>query len=127
MLIRQHARRQVPPFLLEMSRDPAMLIWLDGNSNSRGKPNENYAREVMELFTLGVGRYSEDDVRERPEPFTGYGTPTAESSPTAGSSTTTARKPCSARPGGGTVKTSSGSCSSSRPRPGSSSASSTAT
>lgn len=74
VLIRQHALGKFPPFLLEMSRDPAMLIWLDGNSNSRGKPNENYAREVMELFTLGVGHYSEDDVREAARAFTGWHT-----------------------------------------------------
>ena len=46
-----------------MAVDPAMLIWLDGGGNRVGKPNENLAREFMELFTLGVGNYTEDDVR----------------------------------------------------------------
>ncbi|WP_406698647.1 DUF1800 domain-containing protein [Singulisphaera sp. Ch08] len=74
VLIRRNALGKFAPFLLEMSRDPAMLIWLDGNSNARGKPNENYAREVMELFTLGVGHYNETDVREAARAFTGWHT-----------------------------------------------------
>ena len=57
-----------------MSRDPAMLVWLDSNSNVRGKPNENYARELMELFCLGVGHYTETDVREAARAFTGWHT-----------------------------------------------------
>ena len=57
-----------------MSRDPAMLVWLDSNSNARGKPNENYARELMELFALGVGHYTEADVREAARAFTGWHT-----------------------------------------------------
>ncbi|WP_236792370.1 DUF1800 family protein [Amycolatopsis sp. GM8] len=52
--------------------DPAMLLWLDGNSNKAGKPNENLAREFMELFTLGVGHYSETDVREAARALTGW-------------------------------------------------------
>jgi uncharacterized protein (DUF1800 family) len=55
-----------------MGRDPAMLIWLDGRSNVKGKPNENYAREVMELFTLGIGNYTEGDVKELARAFTGW-------------------------------------------------------
>jgi uncharacterized protein (DUF1800 family) len=55
-----------------MGRDPAMLIWLDGQTNRKGKPNENYAREVMELFTLGIGNYSEHDVKELARAFTGW-------------------------------------------------------
>jgi uncharacterized protein (DUF1800 family) len=74
ILIRSHALGKFGPFLLEMSRDPAMLIWLDSNSNSRGRPNENYARELMELFSLGVGRYTESDVREAARAFTGWHT-----------------------------------------------------
>src|ERR1043166_4395438 len=58
--------------LLAVSQDPAMLIWLDGNLNKRGKPNENYAREVMELFTMGRGNYTEQDVREGARAFTGW-------------------------------------------------------
>ncbi len=58
--------------LLEVSRDPAMLIWLDGQENIKGKPNENFAREIMELFTLGVGNYTEKDIQEAARAFTGW-------------------------------------------------------
>lgn len=74
LLIREHALGKFGPFLLAMSRDPAMLIWLDSNSNARGRPNENYARELMELFALGVGHYTESDVREGARAFTGWHT-----------------------------------------------------
>ena len=73
-LIRKHALGKFAPFLLEMSRDPAMLIWLDSNSNRKGKANENYAREVMELFSLGVGNYTEKDVQDAARAFTGWHT-----------------------------------------------------
>lgn len=56
-----------------VSRDPAMIRWLDGNSNRKGAPNENYARELMELFTIGRGNYTESDVREAARAFTGWG------------------------------------------------------
>ena len=55
-----------------MVRDPALLLWLDGQRNRKGKPNENLARELMELFTLGVGNYSEADVREAARALTGW-------------------------------------------------------
>jgi hypothetical protein len=61
--------------LLEnVTKDPAMLLWLDGVDNTRWNPNENYAREVQELFTLGAdrGAYTEDDVRELARCFTGW-------------------------------------------------------
>jgi uncharacterized protein (DUF1800 family) len=58
--------------LLAVGRDPAMLIWLDGRYSKKGKPNENYARELMELFTLGVGHYTEKDVQELARVFTGW-------------------------------------------------------
>jgi hypothetical protein len=58
--------------LLAVTIDPAMLLWLDGSSNKRGHPNENYAREVMELFTLGIGHYTEKDVQQLARAFTGY-------------------------------------------------------
>jgi hypothetical protein len=73
-LLRKHALGKFYPFLLDMSRDPAMLIWLDSNSNVKGKPNENYARELMELFSLGVGQYTEPDIREAARAFTGWHT-----------------------------------------------------
>jgi uncharacterized protein (DUF1800 family) len=52
--------------------DPAMLVWLDGGGNRVGKPNENLAREFMELFTLGVGNYTEEDVRQAARVLTGW-------------------------------------------------------
>ncbi|MGB9376823.1 MAG: DUF1800 domain-containing protein [Mycobacteriales bacterium] len=55
-----------------MVRNPALLIWLDGPQNKQGKPNENLGRELMELFTLGVGNYSETDVREAARALTGW-------------------------------------------------------
>jgi hypothetical protein len=74
ILIRKYALGKFGPFLLDMSKDPAMIAWLDNNSNVKGHPNENYAREVMELFTLGVGHYSETDIREAARAFTGWHT-----------------------------------------------------
>lgn len=64
--------RQSGGLLLEVSRDAAMLVWLDSNSNRRAAPNENYAREIMELFALGIGNYSEKDIREAARGFTGW-------------------------------------------------------
>jgi hypothetical protein len=73
-LLRRHALGKFEPMVQAMSKDPAMLIWLDGNSNIKGAPNENYGRELMELFTLGVGHYKEKDVREAARAFTGWHT-----------------------------------------------------
>ncbi len=58
--------------LIEVSRDPAMIVWLDGEQNVRGRPNENYARELFELFSLGVGHYTERDIKEAARAFTGW-------------------------------------------------------
>jgi uncharacterized protein (DUF1800 family) len=58
--------------VLAVSRDPAMLVYLDGESSTKESPNENFARELLELFTLGVGHYSEKDVREAARSFTGW-------------------------------------------------------
>ena len=74
VLLREHALGKFGPLLQAVSRDPAMLLWLDSNSNVKGKPNENYAREVMELFSLGVGNYREADIREAARAFTGWHT-----------------------------------------------------
>ena len=60
------------PFLKAMLRDPALIIWLDGQQNTRAAPNENLARESMELFTLGVGNYTEADVRAVARALTGW-------------------------------------------------------
>jgi len=59
-------------FVKGISRDPAMLQYLNNNQNRKGKPNENYARELMELFTLGIGNYTETDVKEAARAFTGW-------------------------------------------------------
>lgn len=60
--------------LLTISKDPAMIIWLDNQQNKKGKPNENYGREIMELFTIGIGNYNENDVKEAARAFTGWHT-----------------------------------------------------
>jgi uncharacterized protein (DUF1800 family) len=73
-LLRAHALGKFGPFLQAMSKDGAMLIWLDSNNNVKGRPNENYARELMELFSLGVGHYTETDIREAARAFTGWHT-----------------------------------------------------
>ncbi|MDP2731038.1 MAG: DUF1800 domain-containing protein [Dehalococcoidales bacterium] len=70
-LFRRMALGSFPSLLKSVSRDPAMLIWLDSRSNKKSAPNENFARELMELFTMGVGNYSESDVRESARAFTG--------------------------------------------------------
>lgn len=71
-LMRRQALGSFRIMLLEMSKDPAMLIWLDTNTSKKGKPNENYARELMELFSLGIGHYTEQDIREAAKAFTGW-------------------------------------------------------
>jgi uncharacterized protein (DUF1800 family) len=55
-----------------MGTDPAMMVWLDTAGSTKGNPNENYARELMELFSLGIGNYTEKDIREAAKAFTGY-------------------------------------------------------
>jgi hypothetical protein len=71
-LFRRHGLGNFREMLIAVSKDPAMLLWLDGSKNKRGRPNENYAREVMELFTLGIGHYAEKDVQELARAFTGW-------------------------------------------------------
>lgn len=58
--------------LISMAQDPAMLVFLDAGVNTKDSPNENFAREIMELFTMGVGHYSERDVQEAARAFTGW-------------------------------------------------------
>jgi uncharacterized protein (DUF1800 family) len=69
---RRHARAPFGELLGAVLHDPAMLVWLDAPSNRKGHPNENLARELMELFTLGVGHYSETDVKEGARALTGW-------------------------------------------------------
>jgi uncharacterized protein (DUF1800 family) len=71
-LFRSHALGNLRDLTLAVSRDPAMLLYLDNAQNVKAHPNENYARELMELFTLGRGNYTEDDVREAARAFTGW-------------------------------------------------------
>jgi uncharacterized protein (DUF1800 family) len=71
-LLRRHALGSFRGLLLEMSKDPAMMVWLDTSLSKKGKPNENYARELMELFSLGIGNYTEKDIREAARAFTGW-------------------------------------------------------
>lgn len=71
-LLRTHAWGPFEPLVQAISRDPAMLIWLDSTANRKTHPNENYARELMELFCLGVGNYTEHDIQEIARAFTGW-------------------------------------------------------
>jgi uncharacterized protein (DUF1800 family) len=71
-LIREHALGNFRDFQVAMAKDIAMLYWLDGRSNVRTRPQENYARELMELFTFGVGFYTEADVYAGARVFTGW-------------------------------------------------------
>lgn len=71
-LLRDNGLGTFRDLLLKVSQDPAMLFWLDNQNNVVGKPNENFAREIMELFTLGEGNYSEADIQEAAKAFTGW-------------------------------------------------------
>jgi len=71
-VLRRHALGRFGDMLTAIARDPAMLLWLDSATNRRSHPNENFAREVMELFCLGLGNYTEDDIREAARAFTGW-------------------------------------------------------
>ncbi len=70
--LRTHASGNFRTLLGEMTRDPAMVRWLDTDANVKGRPNENFARELLELFTLGIGNYSEKDIQEATRAFTGW-------------------------------------------------------
>jgi uncharacterized protein (DUF1800 family) len=71
-LLRKMAAGDFGQFVRAISRNPAMLDYLNNTQNHKGHPNENYARELMELFTLGIGNYTEDDVKESARAFTGW-------------------------------------------------------
>lgn len=73
MTLRKHALGNFRNLLHAMAHDPAMLLYLDGINNRRERPNENFSRELMELFTLGEGLYTEQDVKEAARAFTGWG------------------------------------------------------
>ena len=70
--IRKHALGKFGDLLHAMAKDPAMILYLNNQQNKKDHPNENFAREVMELFTLGEGNYSEKDIKEAARAFTGW-------------------------------------------------------
>ncbi len=72
VMLRRNAMGNFGTLLREVSRDPAMLVYLDGANSRKEQPNENFAREVMELFTLGEGHYTEKDIKEAARAFTGW-------------------------------------------------------
>ena len=71
-MFRRHGMGDFKALLVELSRDPAMIIWLDNQDNHNGAINENYGRELLELFSMGVGTYTEDDIKECSRAFTGW-------------------------------------------------------
>jgi uncharacterized protein (DUF1800 family) len=71
-LFRAQATGNFRSLLIAVAKDPAMLAYLDAGVNVKGAPNENFAREIMELFTMGVGNYAELDIREAARAFTGW-------------------------------------------------------
>src|SRR5688572_6173808 len=71
-LLREHALGNFRDLLVAVAQDPAMLYWLDGRTNVRARPQENFARELMELFTMGVETFTESDVYAGARVFTGW-------------------------------------------------------
>jgi uncharacterized protein (DUF1800 family) len=71
-MLRDNALGNFRDILVNIAKDTAMLVWLDGRTNTRVKPQENFGREIMELFTMGVGNYTEDDVYAAARVFTGW-------------------------------------------------------
>ena len=69
--LRDLATSDMRSLLIAMSKDPAMLLYLDNRLNVKGHANENYAREILELFSLGIGNYTENDIKEAARAFTG--------------------------------------------------------
>ena len=71
-MFRRYGLGNYASLLVELSKDPAMIIWLDNNDNHREAINENYGRELLELFSMGIGNYSEQDIKECARAFTGW-------------------------------------------------------
>src|SRR6266511_3845016 len=71
-MLRDNALGNFRDILVNIAKDTAMLVWLDGRTNTRAKPQENFGREIMELFSMGVGNYTEDDVYATARVFTGW-------------------------------------------------------
>jgi uncharacterized protein (DUF1800 family) len=72
-MFRRHCLGDFKTLLLELSKDPAMIFWLDNQENTKHVHNENYGRELLELFSMGIGNYTEDDVKDCARAFTGWG------------------------------------------------------
>ena len=68
----RHGMGSFSTLLVELSRNPAMIVWLDNQDNHKGAINENYGRELLELFSMGVGNYTEEDIKECSRAFTGW-------------------------------------------------------
>ena len=77
-MFRRSGTGKFDDLLLELSQDPAMLIWLDNQDNLNESINENYGREILELFSMGVGNYTEDDIKECARAFTGWSVANSE-------------------------------------------------
>lgn len=71
-MFRRNGLADIKTILLDLSRDPAMLDWLDNSENHKDAPNENYGRELLELFSMGVGNYTEADIKMAARAFTGW-------------------------------------------------------
>ncbi len=71
-MLRDNALGNFRDILVNIAKDTAMLVWLDGRTNTRAMPQENFAREIMELFTMGVGTFTEEDVYAGARVFTGW-------------------------------------------------------
>ena len=71
-LFRRHGMDSFDSLLVRLAKDPAMIVWLDNQDNHSGAINENWARELLELFSMGVGNYTEEDIKECARAFTGW-------------------------------------------------------
>ena len=71
-IFKKHGLGSFENLLIELSKDPAMIMWLDNQDNHKDNINENYGREILELFSMGVGNYSEEDIKECSRAFTGW-------------------------------------------------------
>ena len=71
-MFRKNGMGNYRDLLVLLAKDPAMIFWLDNNENHKEAPNENWGRELLELFSMGQGNYTEDDVKECSRAFTGW-------------------------------------------------------
>ena len=71
-MLRKNGLKNFRNILIELSKDPAMIYWLDNNENHYKSINENYGREILELFSMGIGNYTEDDIKNAARCFTGW-------------------------------------------------------